>query len=192
MSKSKKNKAEWPIIHPVAVANLPARVSTIRLVANEQERRDMAEMLDILAVDDLSAEITLEPRGARVIAGGVVKAKVRQACVVTLDPVEETVEEPIDIVFAPEAEAAEAEARVDAAADKAERSGDYDALAGLFEAANLPDPIIDGQIDLGQIVTETLALGLNPYPRKEGAVFEQPEGSGGDVSPFAALGKLKR
>ncbi len=192
MIKSKKNKAEWPIIHPVAVASLPARVTTIRVTADEQQRRDMAEMLDILAVDDLSAEVTLEPRGARVIAGGVVKAKVRQSCVVTLEPVEETVEEPVDIVFAPEAEAAEAEARVDAAAEKAERAGDLDALADLFAAANLPDPIVNGEIDIGQIVTETLALGLNPYPRKEGAVFEQPEGSGGDVSPFAALGKLKR
>ena len=37
-----------------------------------------------------------------------------------------------------------------------------------------------------------LILGLDPYPRKPGAVFESPEGDEPDPSPFAALAKLKK
>jgi hypothetical protein len=194
MSKTAQDtrREPWPISHPVAVANLPGRVSTVRLSADEGQRKATAKLLKIIAVDALDAEITLEPRGARVIVGGLVRAKVRQACVVTLEPVEQRVEEPVDFVFAPEEEAAEAERRVHAAAEKAEREGKLEDLAELFASNNLPDPIINGEIDLGHVVAETLAVGLDPYPRKEGAVFEQPAASIGETSPFAALGKLKR
>jgi len=33
------------------------------------------------------------------------------------------------------------------------------------------DPIENGWIDLGEVVTETLALDLDPYPRKPGEAF---------------------
>ena len=35
-----------------------------------------------------------------------------------------------------------------------------------------PDPIIDGKIDLGALTAEFFALGLDPYPRKPGAVLD--------------------
>jgi hypothetical protein len=34
-----------------------------------------------------------------------------------------------------------------------------------------PDPIIDGTIDVGALVAEFLALGLDPYPKKPGVEF---------------------
>ena len=34
-----------------------------------------------------------------------------------------------------------------------------------------PDEIVNGQIDLGALTAEFLALGLDPYPRKPGVDF---------------------
>ena len=53
-----------------------------------------------------------------------------------------------------------------------------------------PDVVENGQIDLGQYAVEQLALHLDPYPRKDGAVFEQPP-EPGEISPFGVLRALK-
>jgi hypothetical protein len=52
------------------------------------------------------------------------------------------------------------------------------------------DPIIDGQIDLGALAAEFLALNLDNYPRKPGVMFEAANAGGeasGTDSPFAVL-----
>ena len=54
------------------------------------------------------------------------------------------------------------------------------------------EPLIDGKIDLGAIATEFLIVGLDPYPRKPGAVFQPPVDATPDEGPFAALGALKK
>jgi hypothetical protein len=53
-----------------------------------------------------------------------------------------------------------------------------------------PDEIVDGRIDVGALVCEFLALGVDPYPRKPGAVFEPPAEDPA-ISPFSALSRLK-
>ncbi|MDA1320957.1 MAG: DUF177 domain-containing protein, partial [Proteobacteria bacterium] len=52
------------------------------------------------------------------------------------------------------------------------------------------DLIEDGKIDLGQYAVEQLVLSLDPFPRKPGAQFVQPE-EPAEISPFAALKALK-
>jgi hypothetical protein len=54
-----------------------------------------------------------------------------------------------------------------------------------------PDEIVNGQVDLGALTAEFLALGLDPYPRKPGVDFNFEDGSAKPDSPFAALGRLK-
>ena len=50
---------------------------------------------------------------------------------------------------------------------------------------------MNGQIDLGALTAEFLALGLDPYPRKPGVDFSYQDPADEKDSPFAALGKLK-
>ena len=105
----------------------------------------------------------------------MLRATVTQACVVTLEEFDNQVEEPISLRFAPTEEIAD----------------DPDGLVDI-EGDDPPDPLVNGAVDLADIVGEFLALAVDPYPRKPGAVFQLPaEPPAGADSPFAALEKLK-
>ena len=69
-----------------------------------------------------------------------------------------------------------------------------DGLA-LGDAPDAPEPIVDGLVDLGALVAEFLALGLDPYPRKPGVAFVEPTPlaePGQTASPFSVLGKFRQ
>jgi hypothetical protein len=54
------------------------------------------------------------------------------------------------------------------------------------------EPLIGGVVDLGALATEFLILGLDPYPRKPGAIFQSPQQTVADESPFSSLAALKK
>ena len=54
-----------------------------------------------------------------------------------------------------------------------------------------PGPNQSGVVDLGALAIEFLILGLDPYPRKPGAVFELSQDVKPEPGPFAALAGLK-
>ena len=105
---------------------------------------------------------------------GTVSAQAGQTCVVTLEPLDSVVEEPVDLLFTPQAAEVPAE-EVSLRADE-----------------EPPEPLVDGRVDLGAIATEFLLLGLDPYPRKPGAQFAAPQVDTGGAHPFAALEALKK
>jgi hypothetical protein len=84
-------------------------------------------------------------------------------------------------------------------ADVAVSAGNTGALMAmaLFNLRMLPgidppEPIVNGMIDLGRVATDALFLGIDPYPRKPDAVFDQPEvAADAEDHPFAALKALK-
>jgi len=167
-----------PFSRPVRVRDLPAAGTTVTLSASAEERAAIAAELGLLGLDALSADLAVRPirHGARVT--GTMKAEAVQACVVTLEPVPEAVAEEIDVAFVkPDERPRPAEIDVDPV------------------AADPPDPFDGESIDLGALVVEHLVLGLDPYPRRPGAVFEAGDDAagGGDdrPSPFATLAKLK-
>jgi hypothetical protein len=73
-----------------------------------------------------------------------------------------------------------------AAASKARAAGADEPSAGETE------PLIGGSVDLGALATEFLILGLDPYPRKPGAIFQPPMDLEPEEGPFAALAALKK
>jgi uncharacterized metal-binding protein YceD (DUF177 family) len=124
---------------------------------------------------EASFDVTRRGRSGLHVVGRV-SATVIQTCVVTLEPLENEVDEDIDIAFSPAA------------------ASSFDEHVGEVEVPleDAPEPLIGGAIDLGAIATEFLVLGLDPYPRKPDAVLELPP-SGEEVAhPFAALAELKK
>ena len=98
----------------------------------------------------------------------------------TLEPVDSTIEEAFDVTFWPEENM------------PAPRGGEVD----LDEEAD-PEPIVAGQIDVGRVVFECLAAGVDPFPRKPDATLDwrssQPADGGPSKpeSPFAVLANIK-
>lgn len=109
---------------------------------------------------------------------GEVSADIGQNCVVTLEPIEQTIIEPVDLVFVPEA----------GIADENE-SGETSIDLSEIEP---PEPLAGGVVDLGAIATEYLLLGIDPFPRKQGVAFEPVVAGDPAANPFAALAALKK
>ncbi|MEM8552531.1 MAG: DUF177 domain-containing protein [Pseudomonadota bacterium] len=145
----------------------------VRLVASEADRAAIAKELGIVAVKSLSADLCAQPwRGRGVRLTGTIIGEVVQECVVTLEPVEGSVNEPINASFHP---------------DAAQRSTvDIDP-----EAEDPPDPLEGRGLELWSVVVEHFALGLDPYPRAPGAAFQDEVDEEAEPSPFAALAVLK-
>jgi hypothetical protein len=168
---------EFAWTHPIRVADLPEEGVELELVPAETERASLARHVDVLAVPRLVVRLKLraDGRGGAAVEG-MLEATVRQSCVVSLDPFEQAIVEPIMVRFAP------------AKISRSDKAGAVDA-----EEAGAPDPLIGGRIDLAAVVAEFLALAVDPYPRKQGAVFIPPaeDEAAGRPTAFAALEKLK-
>jgi uncharacterized metal-binding protein YceD (DUF177 family) len=166
--------SERPWSVPVALSEVPETGRRYDLVADAATRAAVARLagLDALPRFEAAFEVTLHRRGGLHVVGRV-SATVEQTCVVTLDPVENRIDEAVDLVFTAGAAAAPQGAEVEVPVE------------------DEPEALIDGGVDLGAIATEALLLAIDPYPRKPGAVFKPP--AGGDTSghPFAALASLQ-
>lgn len=167
---------EPPFAYPVAVATLHGETH-LKLAPDAAARQRIAALLGLHAVEQLDAELKVsQASNGLVEISGTLRAEIQPVCVVSLEPFPQHVDEPVSIRFAPEG-----------LIERMIRRAEEDEIED-FEP---PDAILDGQIDFGSVVVEFLALALDPYPRKPGAVF-----AGGDPepvreSPFAALQALK-
>lgn len=147
------------------------------IAADEEERRAVADRLDLLRLDRFEAHAVLSRDGQKVRANGRLKASLDQSCVATGEPVPAHIDEPFELFFVPEPKGRGAEDEVELG------EGDLDTI------------FHDGSaIDLGGAIADTLALSLDPYPRSAGADAALKEAgvlTEEEASPFAALAALK-
>lgn len=194
-----------PLSRTFTVAELEERAGDPVVIEATQEERDgLARLFGIPAISKVHAKLVARVDGRSVHVTGEVKAAVTRTCVVTLEPFESEVDEPVDVRFAEQAGASSgavpAVERDGGKGKKRSRGRDAEEEEpvdeeDLAESEDPPDPIVGGRIDLGALAAEHVALGLDPYPRKPGARFEAPEAGDDDAaadSPFAVLGKLKK
>lgn len=172
-----------PISFSVNVARLPKNGMPVRFEANDVQRLEMAKAHDLLEVRRLVVEVDIigwKKGGVKVT--GDVSGEIVQACAVTLEPVEETVEEPISAVYLP------AGSRL---------AKPYNIVEGEIildpEGEDLPETFTGDEIDIGAIAEEFFTLGINPYPRKAGVeVAVKNEGDDEERGPlFEKLAALR-
>jgi len=166
---------------PVSVESLPGGGRNWNIEATPEECALLATRLRILSVTSCVASLKAKPmsHGDIVRVTGTLTAHVVQACVVSLEPVAQVVEESFDLTFSPAMENAAGEIDIDLSLD------------------DPPDPIYDGHIDLGEIVAEHLALTLDPFPRLENAevcleTIDCEASEEKSPSPFAVLAELAK
>jgi hypothetical protein len=164
----------------INVEQIPETGSQVAFEANEAQRAALAAIGGLREVMQATALFELSHAGGgKVHVTGRVRARIGQTCVVTLDPIENNIDEPIDLVFAPEADIPKLAALVD-------NDSESD------EIPDPPEPIVNGMIDLGRVATDALFLGIDPYPRKPDAIFELPAvAPDPEDHPFAALKALQ-
>jgi hypothetical protein len=169
----------WSLAVPVA--QIPEAGLHQDITANAEQRAAIAALGGLRTVTSATASFDLVPvMNSRVKVTGWVRAVVGQTCVVTLDPVDNEIDEKIDLVFAPPSQIPEMADLV------------VDDLPPGVEPPDPPEPIERGMIDLGRVATDALFLALDPYPRKPDVVFDLPvEPDDPDEHPFAALKALK-
>lgn len=163
--------------------------------ASPQERKDIARRLELESVSFLEAHLTLRRNSGNMVVhvSGDLKAKVTQPCAVSLDPVEQEIDASVEGWFAnPESAVSITRARHDRAARGA------DSELQILEEKDAPEFVIDGQIDLGELVTQHLSLAIDPFSHKDGKAFEQGDEQDNRPipkvrqNPFAALKNWKK
>lgn len=167
------------LFRPFEVHAIPERGMDQRVEASVAERAAIAEAFGLIGVATLGGEATLTRRGDRVTVAGRVVADIVQACVVTLEPVPQHIDETFSLRLVPEGDAT---AAPPSQAEPVVDLGHEDP----------PDVYSGRTIDLGAIILEHVALAIDPYPRAPGAELPAPADAGdrGD-SPFAVLSGLK-
>jgi uncharacterized metal-binding protein YceD (DUF177 family) len=174
------SKPERPWCVPVSLHEIPETGRRYDLSADENIRAAIGKVAGVQAVPTLTASFEVMRHGSQGLhVIGSIVARVGQPCVVTLEPMENAVEENIDLVFVPPPVRS---GFVGSAPDGTADAGGDDA----------PEVLVNGTVDLGAIATEFFLLAIDPYPRKTGVVFA-PASAGDDAAdhPFAALAALK-
>lgn len=164
----------------IRLDSMPATGRDVTVTPSDEERAAIAAQLGLNAVDALDVKLhAVRFRGGVRVTGRLI-ATVTQPSVVTLEPLQQEVSEPIDRIFLPGGEKqyagpANAEIFVD------------------LEGDDIPDHFEGNEADLSDLIVETLALAVDLYPREPDASLEDT-GYRPDVdatSPFAALKALK-
>lgn len=175
-----ENRAGEPLSWRHRVSRLPRDGVEEHREASEAERAALAADLEVPACTSLAVDYRIRPLGGgRYLLRGKLDARVTQTCSITLEPIDQQVEDTFVVELWPEDEIG----APSAAADHLDGS-----------EPDEPEPIRDGVIDVGPIVREHLAMAIDPYPRKPGAELawkgDAPEDEA-RPSPFAALARLK-
>jgi hypothetical protein len=153
---------------------------TFRREAEADECARMSALIGNAECLSITADYAIEPDGSgRYEVRGRVRARLEQTCGVTLEPMWQEIDEPIEIVF-------EAGAfRADAAEMTIDPLGE-----------DPPEPIVNGRLEVGRIIAEIIASAADPFPRAVGAELDQSEagedetGDKGGENPFAVLRQL--
>jgi uncharacterized metal-binding protein YceD (DUF177 family) len=182
----RKPDPENPFSYPVKVGHISANPVDVHIEADKAELEGLAALWDVLSVESIVADLKIsrwKKDGIRL--KGNVRAKLTQACVVTLDPVTSDIDEDFEQIFVPEG-------------SKLARAPSSEAGEMVLDpdGPDLPETFSGDTIDAGAAVTEFAALAIDPYPRKADIEFEGHIEDTGEndrkPSAFAALKDWKK
>lgn len=157
--------------HRIPLAELDGEAKHVSLKVSDEDRKALAERYDVRSVEALSGDMDVTRHGTLVRVAGSIEADLGRTCVVSLEPMRETIDENFAVEFTTEF----------SETDEEEVEADLDA----------PEPLKGDAIDLGEVLLEQLVLAMDPHPRKEGAVAPEDPGAGKESSPFDVLKGLK-
>lgn len=161
--------------------------TALEITTSESERAALAKRFGFLGLPAFSARMTVDRKpGGQVVVEGRLKGRIVQACILSLDPVTQELDDAFRLVFAETV------------------SEDLDPESGealLNAQGDAPEPLTGNMLDVGEIAAEQLSLTADPYPRRPGIKLEDvlPKAKGGARRaapeqrrhPFAGLAALR-
>jgi uncharacterized metal-binding protein YceD (DUF177 family) len=171
MTTPRNSKIEFS--RPLLVDRVPRKGSHEVFVAEPAECLALAKRFDLPSLHSLKAHLIATPyRGGGLKVTGKIEAEIEQVSVISLETFRSKPKFEVERYFLPP------KILVDAVEDDA-------------------DPIENGEVDLGELVAETLGLELDPYPRTPGETYDDPvidseEEDEKPPSPFAKMLKLDK
>ncbi len=169
--------------HPFEIDKLGPNPKRIHLTPSNDELKGLCERFDLQEMTSFVGEAVLRRlSGQKIEIKYQASTRFKQECVVTFKPVDKELELAFTRVYD---------------ASKKKRQVEKEVEIDIDDTDDL-DPVIDGVIDLAADVTEEFGLELDPFPRADGADFED-YGIGPDITekevrsanPFAVLEGLK-
>ncbi len=156
--------------------------------ATAAECEALAKRLGVASVQTMRVEGHATPAlgpvsgdaAMRIVA--TVTARISQICMVTLEPFDSEISEPFEVLCANDLEEPDWEQDID--------------IESLLEMDDV-EQLVNGTVDLGELATQFLSLGVDPHPRKPGVELpssyfsDEPVTTDG-LNPFAELAKLKQ
>ncbi|AZO55258.1 MULTISPECIES: DUF177 domain-containing protein [unclassified Mesorhizobium] len=163
-----------PVSFFANVARLPQKGLPVVVEADPAQRAALAEAHGLLSVEAYRAELLVtswKRNGVKV--SGRVEADITQACIVTLDPVQAHIDEPVEALLLPED-------------SKLGRQG-FDGGGEILLDADGPDSpetFSGDTIDVGALAEQFFGLAIDPYPRKPGASLDAGDDTGSAENEF--------
>lgn len=163
----------------IRAEQLADRDKEFDFLCEPEERQRLAKRFSLVGVERLEARVWARRIGGTAAVRARVNfvADVLQSCVVTLEPVAAHIDEWFELDYVPDD-------------GREELEGDIEVVVEADED-DPPEIMREGAFDIGEAVSEHLALSLEDYPRKPGIEFaDQVAQTGDDGSadnPFAVL-----
>jgi hypothetical protein len=157
----------------------------LSLKPNEEERKNLARRLGIKTLESLEADLSFAREAGTIHVTGTLRADVKQECVVSGKPCPDHITEEFEAWYADKDKTVSlAKARH----EKQVHKGGIE--TPILSEAEDPEPLIEGKIDAGELITQYLSLSINPYPHAEGVEYEHGDDAPPPPkldNPFAAL-----
>lgn len=148
-----------PVSFRANVTRLPQKGLPVVVEADAAQRAALAEEHGLISVESYRAELLVaswKRNGVKV--SGRVEADITQACIVTLEPVEAHIDEPVEALLLPE----------DSKLGRQGFDGGGEILLDA-EGPDSPETFSGDTIDVGALAEQYFGLAIDPYPRKQGA-----------------------
>lgn len=186
MPKVPENKTKSEIERLIDLDRMGAGGMALEIIPNDSERRALVKRFGFLDLPVFSARVTIDRQlGEQIVVEGRLRGRIVQACVLSLEPVVQELDDGFRLLFSPGL--------------REER--DPDSGEALVSAQpDAPEPLAGPILDVGEIVAEQLSLVADPYPRRPGARLEDvmpklrgPARTARDPRrhPFAGLAALR-
>jgi len=158
MSQLSKEPHKSEIERIVDIDRMGPAGTALEIAASDSERAALIKRFGFLGLPAFSARVTVDRRpGGQVVVVGRLRGRIVQACILTLDPVSQDLDETFRLVF-----------KEGLAEERDPESGE----ALVSAQADAPEPLPGNLLDVGEIVAEQLSLAAEPYPRKQGVKLE--------------------